>query len=479
MNITFKGRIVIIGCGAVSQCLQYLLAKENLDFNKITLIDALEVPAKKLALLPKGAQFVHVQITKENYKKILKEYLGEGDILIDLSVDINTEALIVWCQRHGVRFVNTSLELWPDENKNAVTIAKKTLYRIHQTLNNHSKDWPKNGPTAVIENGANPGLVSHWTKQTLVTIAEKIIDSSPNSTRKEQLQDALSNKNFPLLGHLTGTKVIHVAERDTQVTDKPKQVNEFVNTWSIYGLVDEATAPSEIGWGTHEKKLPKYSQLPRKGPLNEVFIKHQGMHTFARSWVPSGPIIGMIIRHGEAYTISEFLTLRENKKVIYRPTVHYVYLPSDSTCNSLHELSMNNYKLQPNLRILNDDIIHGQDQLGVLLLGHDFNGWWTGSLLSIEETRQLVPHQNATTLQVAASLLGAISWIINHPNEGLCRPEDLDHEEVLKVANQYLGTLQSVQTDWDPTQYLEDPLKAEKTIVKPENKWQFINFFVR
>jgi homospermidine synthase len=49
----------------------------------------------------------------------------------------------------------------------------------------------------------------------------------------------------------------------------------------------------------------------------------------------------MVIRHGEAYGISKNLTVRKedenNNTVLYRPTVHYAYLPSDSTINSLIE----------------------------------------------------------------------------------------------------------------------------------------------
>jgi homospermidine synthase len=32
---------------------------------------------------------------------------------------------------------------------------------------------------------------------------------------------------------------------------------------------------------------------------------------------------------------------------------------------------------------MNDEIIKGEDRLGVLVMGHDFNSWWTGSLLDI------------------------------------------------------------------------------------------------
>ncbi len=52
-------------------------------------------------------------------------------------------------------------------------------------------------------------------------------------------------------------QVIHIAERDTQVSSTPKQRGEFVNTWSIDGFVSEGVQPAELGWGTHEKRLPR------------------------------------------------------------------------------------------------------------------------------------------------------------------------------------------------------------------------------
>ena len=58
--------------------------------------------------------------------------------------------------------------------------------------------------------------------------------------------------------------------------------------------------------------------------------------------------------------------------------------------------------------------------------------------------------QNATTLQVAASVLGAVFWMINHPDEAFNVPDDLPHDEVLAVANPYLGPCPSVQSDWTP-----------------------------
>ena len=61
---------------------------------------------------------------------------------------------------------------------------------------------------------------------------------------------------------------------------------------------------------------------------------------------------------------------------------------------------------------MRDEIIGGADILGALLMGHAYNSWWTGSELSIEESRRLVPHQNATTMQVAISVVAAAMWMV-------------------------------------------------------------------
>ena len=84
-----------------------------------------------------------------------------------------------------------------------------------------------------------------------------------------------------------------------------------------------------------------------------------GVRTFVHSWVPDGgPIIGMVVRHAESFTISDHLTVWEDTiegyRATYRPTVHYAYLPCDNALLSLHELAMRNFKLQPKLRIMSD-----------------------------------------------------------------------------------------------------------------------------
>lgn len=476
-TITFPGRILLIGCGAVSQCLQPLILKHiNMDFSRVTIIDPQDKSAQS-ALVAAGATFLKTAVTRDNYKELFSKYVGHGDIIIDLAVELETGDIIEWCHNNGVLFINTALELWKSTPQK--TLHEKTLYPRHLDLRAIANKWREKGPTAVVDHGANPGLVSHWTKVALESIAQEIIKRTNDNKRRHLLEKALHEKNFPELAWLTGTKVIHISERDMQTTHKPKEINEFVNTWSVDGLYEEATAPAELGWGTHESCLPEGARQHNAGPRNQIYLEKMGMDTFMYSWVPTGAIIGMLIRHGEAFTISNYLTVCDGDQVVYRPTVHYVYLPSDSTCDSLHELRMRNYKLQPKIRILNDEIKTGSDELGVLLLGHDLNGWWVGSALDIDETRRLVGGQNATTLQVAASLLGALFWMINNPFQGFCVPDDLPHHDVLRVANPYLGKVQSMEVAWHPSHSSHDHVGFYQQRPHNDNdRWQFHQFKV-
>jgi homospermidine synthase len=292
------------------------------------------------------------------------------------------------------------------------------------------------------------------------------------------LSQLLADRDYAGLARETDTKVIHISERDTQISNRPKQVGEFVNTWSVEGFYEEGTAPAELGWGTHERDLPPGAYTHATGPKNQICLGQTGENTLVRSWVPTyGPIHGMLVRHGEAFTISDFLTVWENGTAVYRPTVHYAYVPADAAIASWHECRMNGYQLQRRQRIMDDDIVSGLDELGVLLLGHDLTGWWVGSQLSIEETRTLTPHQNATTLQVAASVLGAVAWMLDNPEKGLCTPEHLDHEAVLNVAGPYLGPCPSLRTDWTPLHDSGDPFASLRP--RPVDPWQFSSFLIR
>jgi homospermidine synthase len=129
---------------------------------------------------------------------------------------------------------------------------------------------------------------------------------------------------------------------------------------------------------------------------------------------------------------------------------------------------------------MSDEITKGEDMLGALIMGHRYNSWWTGSILSIEESRRLVPHQNATTVQVAIGVVSSVMWMIENPHKGFCIPDDLPHNYVLNIAKPYLGKFVSQAYDWTPFKnyrifFKENP----KAALDEKNKWCFKNFLFR
>jgi homospermidine synthase len=138
---------------------------------------------------------------------------------------------------------------------------------------------------------------------------------------------------------------------------------------------------------------------------------------------------------------------------------------------------MRNYKLQPTLRIMANEITSGMDELGVLLMGHGLTSWWTGSQLDIDETRRLVPGQNATTLQVAASVLGALVYLIANPRQGILVPDDIPYKPILDVAGPYLGPCPSARSSWTPLESRSRLFTKWGTpAIDEADLWQFASF---
>jgi homospermidine synthase len=427
--------------------------------------------------LNQGATYVQDQITRGNLDAQLSKYLSAGDFLLDLAWNIDANTILQWCHDHGVLYLNTSVEEWdPYEGGSNKHPLERTLYYRHMRMRDLKSRWTKTGATAIVEHGANPGLVSHLVKKSLVDIATRALKEGKATG---DVEDALVSENYKSLAHALNVKVIHISERDTQVTNKPKQWGEFVNTWSVEGFYEEGVAPAELGWGTHEKTLPTNAYEHPSGPKNQIAIAQPGATTWVRSWVPNFEIQGMVIRHGEAFTISDHLTVWDNGKAVYRPTVHYAYCPSNEAIVSMKELEMLNWELHKNQRIMNDEITSGDDRLGVLLMGHPYKSWWTGSLLNIEDSRKLIPGQSATTVQVSSAVYAAVAWAMKNPNAGLLVPDDLPWREVLGYAEKYWGGIHSDAADWDPLKNRRDLFEGwNDKKVDRSDPWQFTNFLV-
>ena len=476
MSARFSNRVLVLGAGSVSQSVLPLLIEHLVDAKQITIMDQRDNRARVQDALRKGATYIQDVITRENIDAQLSKYLSAGDFLLDLAWNIDANVILQWCHDHGVMYLNTSIEEWDPyaggSNKNPLD---RTLYFRHMRMRDMKSRWTKTGATAIVEHGANPGLVSHLVKKALVDIATKGL--SEGKVGKD-VESALTDERYNELSHLLGVKVIHISERDTQVTNKPKQWGEFVNTWSVEGFYEEGVAPAELGWGTHEKTLPANAYEHPSGPKNQIAIAQPGASTWVRSWVPNFEIQGMVIRHGEAFTIADHLTVWDGNKAVYRPTVHYAYCPTDAAIASMRELEALQWNITDNQRIMNDEIIEGDDRLGVLLMGHPYTSWWTGSLLNIHDARKLIPGQSATTVQVGSAVYAAVVWAMDNPDRGYMVPDDMPWREVLEIAEPYWNVT-SVQSDWTPISDRNDLFKGWNGREYDESDpWQFKNFLV-
>jgi homospermidine synthase len=261
-------------------------------------------------------------MTRENFKRVLDPLVGRGDFLLNLSVDVSSIALIKFCNEQGALYLDTCIEPWPGGYTDpTVPPSRRSNYALREeTLALRDAKLP--GPTAVITHGANPGLVSHLVKQALLNIAADTgVDAGRPAAREAWGQ----------LAQKLGVTVIHIAERDTQVAMAPKEPGEFVNTWSVEGFVSEGSQPAELGWGSHEKNWPRDGKRHDFGRGSAIYLMQPGAGTRVRTWTPlAGHFHGFLITHGEAISISDYLTLRKGDQVQYRPTVHYAYHPCDS-----------------------------------------------------------------------------------------------------------------------------------------------------
>jgi homospermidine synthase len=478
----FKNRIVIIGYGIVARALLPMLVKcLRIPATKIVVFDFADRAGVLRRWTARGLEFLQERVTPFSLAPLLSTHARRGDLIIDLAWSVDFFDIIQWAHENEVLYVNASLESWdPEAEAHRKPTLEKSLYNRYAKLLPLIAKW-REGATAVIDHGANPGLVSHFAKAGLLDIGEAVLqENRVSAPRRRRLERLIAEEDFPQLARALDVKVIHCSERDTQRADRAKAPDEFVSTWCPEGMWDESISPCEIGWGTHEKWMPPLGAIPHTGPRNQIVLPQMGLNTWVRSWVPDQEIVGMVVTHGEAFGLSHALTVWEDGRPAYRPTVHYAYTPCNDSLVSLHELRARNYELHPRQRILADEITVGEDAVGALLMGHRFHSWWTGSMLSIAEARKKSPGTNATAVQVAAGVLAAVVWAVRHPKKGICLPEDLPHRDVLDVARPYLGRTLSVRSDWTPLSrrriYFEEGAEAG---VDRSDPWQFRNFLFR
>ncbi len=466
-----QGPVVMIGFGSIGRGTLPLLEKHfKFDKSKMVVIDPSDKDRKLLD--ERGIKFIQTGLTAGNYSDVLVPLLksdkGPG-FCVNLSVDVSSLDIMKLCRAIGAFYIDTVVEPWTgfyfDEKKSA---SDRSNYALRETVLDLKALGP-GGITAISCCGANPGMVSWFVKQALVNLATDL---------KINFEVPTSRMQWAKLMQTVGVKGIHIAERDSQRTLKPKPANVFVNTWSVEGFVSEGLQPAELGWGTFEKWKPENAKQHESGCQSAIYLQQPGANTRVRTWCPTlGPQFGRLVTHNESISIADYFTVGEGKNATYRPTCHYAYHPCNDAILSLEEMFGHTGVRQSTQHIVDEnEIVDGHDELGVLLYGHAKNAYWYGSQLSIEETRKLAPYQNATGLQVTSAVIAGMGWALENPAAGIVEADEMDFKRCLEFQTPYLGPVKGFYTDWTPLKNRPGFFPED---IDTQDPWQFKNVLVR
>lgn len=459
-----EGAIVLIGFGSIGRGTLPLIER-HFEYDPTRLVVIEPSPEHHVFMVQRGITHVQTALTPGNYREVLGGILTPGaGFVVNLSVDVSSLDLIRLCRELRVPYIDTVVEPWAGFYfDDSIPYARRTNYALRQAIRDEKARNP-GGTTAISCCGANPGMVSWLVKEALLTLARDM--GRPGHAPR-------TREGWARLMQSLGVKGVHIAERDTQKSFRPKEIGTFVNTWSVEGFIAEGFQPAELGWGTHERWFPEEGHRHDFGCRAAIWLHRPGAITRVRSWTPAaGPQFGFLVTHNEAISIADYYTIGEGDEPEYRPTCHYAYHPCDDAVLSLHE-TFGSGMIQKRHRILDEtEIVDGADHLGVLLYGHPRNALWYGSRLTIHQTRDLAPFQNATGLQVSSAVLAGMVWALENPEAGIVEADEMDHARCLEVQRPYLGSVEAHYTDWTPLthrwpQFIED--------IDESDPWQFRN----
>ena len=471
LHARFEGPIVMIGFGSIGKGTLPLIEK-HIAFDRAKFTVIAKDDKDRHLLDERQLRFIHLALTKKNYREVLTPLLTAGPgraLIVNVSVDTSSVDLMELCKDSTPSISTPWSSLGPASTPTRSCRRQRAPTTRCASRCSNCAAAGRAASTAISCCGANPGMVSWFVKQALLDIAADTglkVDEAANAGGMGAADAEASGSRASISPSATPS---------ARASPKPQGV--FVNTWSVEGFVAEGLQPSELGWGTHEKVMPAGGFRHDFGSDAAIYLTRPGASTRVRSWTPTAEAqLGFLITHNESISIADYFTLKQNGKTLYRPTCHYAYHPCDDAVLSLHEMAGKQWKPQKDWQILSEDnIVDGIDELGVLLYGHAKNAYWYGSQLSIEETRDLAPYQNATGLQVTSAVLAGIIWMLENPDCGIVEADEMDFRRCLEVQRPYLGPVIGKYTDWTPLDRRGELFPED---VDRDDPWQFKNVLV-
>ena len=462
--LKFNGNIVQFGFGAVGKSFfEYVRKEITFVEHKYFVIERFS--NEFTAFIDLGglaANFITCEITGENYSSIFARYLNRGDLLIDFSDTVSSKDICEWCAEQNIMYINTGNADWPE---NWLNIFQQNKF-LNEIKAKHKNNEFTNRYPIVLQHGNNPGLVSHFVKAGI----EYVINTQHKKDKR--LKSKLQENKYGEAAQLLGIKMIHVNDIDLQQINISSGNNDLsstlYNTWCIDTFIFELLTEATFSIGTHENvdfyADSKHIDLERGFvELNKLSANRKG-----RTYYPDGEFEGFLVTHEETATIAKGLEVKHNGKVIYRPSVMFLYKPCHLAEKYISEAKVNSYpdpdpdkpgdcedengdtiirgfKYPKKAEIAyGDRISSGTEYVGVLLMGDYFDPVWVGNRIDLSflyKDKNTTYWQTPTITPVAVSALAAICWMIrNMENGGIYFPEDItDYKYILKLAEKYIS----------------------------------------
>src|SRR3989344_4544535 len=157
----FKGKILIVGFGSIGQgVLPLILRHFSVTPERVTIVTA-DKRGEDVAA-EYGVRFIVDPLLPHNHQDIVRGHIGPGDFLVNVSVEVSSAALIEYCQKNGILYLDTVIEPWEGSYTDpSRSISQRSNYALREEVLK-LRSLPLTGPrpTAVLAHGANPGLGS-------------------------------------------------------------------------------------------------------------------------------------------------------------------------------------------------------------------------------------------------------------------------------------------------------------------------------
>ena len=458
--INFEGKIVQFGFGAVGKSFYEKVSKE-IKFNEnkyfVVTMDKEEFEAY-INLGGIVANFIEAEVTKSNFKEIFGKILSSGDLLIDFADTVGTKDICDWCAKNNIMYINTGEADWPE---NWYSILNENLKK-NELKEKYKNSSQENKYPIVLQHGNNPGLVSHFVKAGIEYIA------NTQFKKDKELKKLIKENKFNEAAQRLGVKMIHVNDIDLQKINDKYDDNKLFNTWCIDSFFFEALSEATMNIGTQEKidfedecKFIDYEN-------GFIEFKKLAVEKECDTYYPEGKFKGYLVPHEETITIAKSLEVKKDNKVIYRPSVMFIYSPCEFARKYLKNAKVNEYpNPDPNkpldcenqngetiIRgyvypkyseiVYKEKIESGTEYVGVLIMGENFKPVWVGNRIELSylyKNEKDSYWQTPTITPVAMSALAAVCWMIkNKEKGGIYFPDDItDYKYILKIAEKYIS----------------------------------------